>query len=286
MAIDKIKIFSIIKIFALTIFLIYFIIYNSKFNLNLPLHSNIEYVGTLKKKLSRKASYALIGGSNVQRGLSGEIISSDSNICINYGMDDEFGGNTRYFNFLKNIVTADVIVYSPMIFWSEDYNFIENDDGNSKNSYFPKYSIANQINAFFHPPKSFIINKYGDLFYYNCNQDFIGCKINSKNFISSNDYIVKEIITRVSKLKEITNTDRVVIRVPPIYASEKDKELYLGIMNKRINLIKNAGITLVGESYVSTDKTLFCDNRHPNEKGRAFFSKEIKDALTIYNINN
>ena len=284
MAIDRSKCFSIIKIVAVMIYLAYSAIYNSKFNVYLPINPSKKDLGIQKENLPQKVSYALIGGSNVQNGLSAETISTDSNICINYGIDNEYGGNNKYFKWLDDMVTADVVVYSPIIIWSEGQKILENDQL-SKESYFPKYSIVSQLYDFYTPSKS-LYTKFGDQTEYICSQGFFGHKINTQNFISSNDFIVKEIIKRVIKLKEITNTDKVLIRVPPIYTSEKNNYVFKNIIKKRLSLIKNAGIKIVGESFVSSDKTLFCDNTHPNEKGRFFFSKELKDALMGYKAGN
>ena len=289
MAIDKTKFFSIIKIIAFLIYFAYFAICNSKFNIYLPLHpkgidSKKEDISTLKKNLPHKISYALIGGSNVQRGLSGEIISSDSNICINYGIDDENGGTTKYFNWLDSMVTANVVVYSPIIIWNDGNNFL-GEIQNSKENYFPKISILSQIAAFFSlqkNPDPLNFNSFGDMTDYSCHKNVVNFKINTRSFTLSNDSITKEIIERVNKLKEITKTSKVLVRVAPIYIFDRNKENYMRLMEKRIKILKNAGIIVIENSFTSSDRTLFCDEIHPNQKGRTFFSKELKKALLNY----
>jgi hypothetical protein len=286
MAIDRKKTSSIIKIIAVAIYITYVFIYNSKLYIYLPLHtkqehSRIEEISKQKKKLAHKSSYTLIGGSNVQMGLSGELISSDSTICMNFGIEGEYGGNSAYFNWLDGIVTTNIVVYSPIIIWNDGHNLI-GENQNSKEKHFPIFSLANQVSHFFSPkksPDSLIFNRFGDLTNYSNNKPFDDFKIKTQSFTSSNDIISKEISRRVNKLKEITNAKKVLIRVPPIYISDVNKELYINTMRKRIDIIKSFGITVIEIPFVHTDKTLFWDNLHPSQKGRAIFSKELKDAL-------
>jgi hypothetical protein len=50
-------------------------------------------------------------------------------------------------------------------------------------------------------------------------------------------------------------------------------------MLKRIKTLKDSGIIVVGGTICSSDKSLFCDNFHPNDKGRKFFSIELKNEI-------
>jgi hypothetical protein len=290
---DRTKFFSFIKIVAVLTYFAYFAVYNSNLNTYLPLHPKKEdlgiYQGSQKTNLPNNVSFALIGGSNTLRGLSGEIISSDSNICINYAIDNEYGDNDKYFNWIDGKVKADIVVYSSGIIWDNGNKIFGGYIQNSKLNCFQSPPIASQIISFFNPKtfsEPFEFNNFGDIKNFGCDQGFINYEIKPQLFDRSNDSISKEIFKRINKLKEITNANKIMFRVPPIYTSEKNQEFHIKMMRKRIEIIKNLGIIVVGENFVFTDKTLFCDNLHPNQKGRAFFSKELKNALMRYKVGN
>jgi hypothetical protein len=129
-------------------------------------------------------------------------------------------------------------------------------------------------------------NSFGDLVDYKCGYNFSSYSIDLLKFNEINDVIVKEIINRVEKLKEISRTDKVLIRIPPIYTDGNRKKIISEKMNFRINSLKDAGIIVIGETICSSDKSMFCDSIHPNEKGRIFFSMELKNGIKkIENIN-
>ena len=94
-----------------------------------------------------------------------------------------------------------------------------------------------------------------------------------------------ELIRRVEKIKNITGADKILIRIPPVYAKENEKKFIGENMRLRIEALKSTGISVIGETIVSSDKSLFCDNFHPNEKGREFFSMELKNAVKKLNID-
>jgi len=103
--------------------------------------------------------------------------------------------------------------------------------------------------------------------------------INTLSVYNSNSFIVKEIFNRVKTLKKITNAKIVFIRVPPVYVDKRSVELVERVMAERIKGLKKAGIFVIGETIVSSDKNLFCDSYHPNKKGRDFFSMYLKISL-------
>ena len=72
------------------------------------------------------------------------------------------------------------------------------------------------------------------------------------------------------------NSDKVYVRVPPVYVkTNKQAEKYFYLMSKRIEMLKGLGVSVIGNTIVSTDRSLFCDSFHPNAKGREFFTNEI-----------
>ena len=279
MGIDKIKYFNKIKWLILLIWIAYAIIFNLKFKIFLPLYEDYSQKGDLKMN----NGIALIGGSNLRMGLSAELISNNFYECLNFGISIEKGTFSEYINYLNGKVTTDFVVYSPAYIWSEAPI---NQDDSYRNSilklsnFIPPISILSQIREVISPSLSRTkFNSYGDQEGYDCSIKFSSFEINEKKFTSSNKIIIEEITYRVEKLKETTGADKIFIRIPPVYAEEDEKKLISKCMEVRIKALKSAGIIVVGETIVSSDKSLFCDNFHPNEKGREFFSMELKKIL-------
>lgn len=275
MAVDKTKYYNKIKSFIILIYFIYVIIWVSKFHVHLPLytgkvgiHGKINH--TIKKGIS------LLGGSNVRDGLSAEIISNNFYDSYNFGVSSEGGTFSKYTNFIGDrISSTDVVIYSSSLVWSElthDINYLD---------FLPSYSIISQIKSFIFTPYSnqFTFNSFGDKLEYNCDTRLQSYIINEQKFTSSNTFVVNEIIRRVEKIKNITRSDKVLIRIPPVYVKPSNKKLIIENMQQRIKSLKESGIIVVGGTICSSDKSLFCDDFHPNDKGRNFFSIEIKNEI-------
>ena len=272
MELDKTKYYNKIKSVITLIYFIYVIIWVSKFHYNLPLNFEVDKKGshTMKKGI------ALLGGSNVRAGLSAEYISNDFYECYNFGIISEGGGFSKYTNFIGDrISSSDFVIYSSSYIWSELSNDINYFD------FLPSYSIISQIKAFIYTPDSnqLNFNSYGDQLEYNCDTRFRSFIINKQKFTSNNTFVVSEIIRRVEKIKNLSQSDNVLIRIPPVYANIYNKKFISQNMLKRIKTLKDSGIIVVGGTICSSDKSLFCDNFHPNDKGRKFFSIELKNEI-------
>jgi len=276
MGIDKIKYFNKIKWLILGVWLVYAIIFNTKFAVHLPIQIT-------KNNLKIKKGIAIIGGSNVQMGLSAELISTNFYESLNFGISSEKGTFSEYIKYLKGKVTTDFVVYSPAYIWSEAPIGQDDSYRNSflkLSNFIPHISILSQIREVISPSSSLIkFNSFGDQEGYDCPSLLFSFKINQQKFTNSNKVIVEEITGRVEKLKKITGANKILIRIPPVYSEEDEKMFIIKSMELRIKALKSAGIIVVGETIVSSDKSLFCDNFHPNEKGREFFSMELKKIL-------
>jgi hypothetical protein len=279
MAIDKLKYFNKIKRLIILIWIIYATVFNTEFAVHLP--KVTDYFQ--KDNLKINKGIALIGGSNVETGLSAELISTNFYECLNLGISSEKEEFSEYINYIKDKVSTDLIVYSPASIWSEAPFAKEESYRNSflkLSEYIPSISIISQIREVVSPSSSLIkFNSFGDQVGFNCSNELFSFKINQQKFTNSNDAIIEEIIARVKKIKGMTGADKIFIRIPPVYVEEDKKKLISKCMEIRIKALKSAGIIVVRETIISSDKSLFCDNFHPNEKGREFFSMELKNLL-------
>jgi len=282
MELDKIIYHNKIKVVIITIYFIYVIIWVTVLQVNLPL--NLQNYESHEKGIhTMKKGVALLGGSNVRSGLSAEYISNKFFECYNFGISSEGGSFSSYTNFIGDRISSpDVVIYSSHYLWT---------DLNDNINYFdflPSSNIISQIFALLHRSDGIKLkfNSFGDQLVYQCYPIFQPFEINENKFTSVNTNIVNEIIRRVEKIKNITQCDKVLIRIPPVYVKNDDKKFISQTMIKRIKTLKESGIIVIGGTICSTDETLFCDNFHPNNKGRNFFSIELKNEIKKILIGN
>jgi hypothetical protein len=275
MGIGKVQFFYYLKISLFFVFILYVIFAQSNFS-KLPSSRVQDFVQ--KEKLRKYSPIVLLGGSNVAFGLSAEDISKNYLDCINLGIISELGEMQDYFSWLKKGVRADIIVYSPSVIWAYEINFSSFRDTNSRvvKNVPP---LISQFKAFYNlmtrENKSF--TDFGD------SKNLLGTKltdysIDVNRFISLDSYIINEILGRVQVLKSITGASKIYMRVPPIFIT-KNKKLYIELMQRRVFLLKKAGLTFVGSTFVSSESELFEDNIHPSMVGRTHFTNEVISTL-------
>lgn len=274
MVIDKLKLTTAIKIFALITYFLYFSI--NFFNLN----SISKYPEVLKSDLDLKSKFlsksclVILGGSNAKTGLSAEILSTNLCNSINLGVDYEAQGFDKYSKWLDHGNMAEKVLYSTMEVWKSS-----NKSGNLSdeyfNSIFPRISLFSIIKAsFFSDNKSY--NDFGDKINYQCFNVVGSNKTQVQDFSNSNILVAQEISRRISILKTIYKTDKIFLRIPPIYLDSNNSKIYKKLMAERIEVLKEMGINVIDSTLVSIDESLFCESNHPNAKGREVFSKEIR----------
>ncbi len=275
MELDKTIFYNRIKSGITLIYFIYVIIWMSVFHVHLPLYmQNSEFQE--KENHVMKKGVSLLGGSNVKTGLSAEYISNNFYECYNFGISSEGGRFSEYANFIGNrISSTDIVIYSPLYVWSDM------SDNKTYFDFLPNYSIISQIKAFISTPYSYqsTFNSFGDQLEYNCDTIFPCFIINEQKFTSSNAFVVSEIIRRVEKIKDMTRSGKVLLRIPPVYVNSTNQNFIVQNMLERIKFLKESGIIIVGGTICSSDKSLFCDNFHPNKKGRNIFSLELKNEI-------
>jgi hypothetical protein len=267
MGIDRLKLAGAIKIFAFFAYFIYFYTFNSSLSYYIPSEKDGH---SFKKDLINNKCLLLLGGSNVVLGLSSELLSKNSCEASNLGLNTEFRGFYNYSKWLGYDLKSKNIIYSSAIFYSTSL-----DDEESTSVKIPNISLFTILkNVLIDPRIKF--SRRGDLINYKCNSYVESFEINSDEFLESNNIISKELNKRVSILRNLTNSENIYFRIPPIYVdNKKDFELYTYLIRQRIEHLKDFNIKIIGETMVSTDSSLFCDSFHPNAKGREAFTKEI-----------
>ena len=276
MGIDKLRLAGAIKIFVFFAYLIYFSISNTSLIKPYENNANLKSDTELKRELLSSKCLLLLGGSNVRMGLSAEAVSFKSCEALNLGVSSEAGGFQKYLNWLNHNAFADKVIYSSALIWQDSPLIDSNREGVIK---FPNTALFSIIKIIFLPIENAAtpeFNKFGDEIKYQCLSDFPSFSVKINGFIDSSYLINREIYNRISSLKEITNSDEILVRVPPVYVKTKRQaELYMKLMDRRIEILKGLGVKMVGSTIVSTDSSLFCDSFHPNAKGRKAFTKEI-----------
>lgn len=273
----KLKATNFIKSSALIVWIMYFLVSNSNCGVRLPisLSHGMQIYLLDKQYLLSKSCLSLLGGSNVVMGLSANKLSTVSCRAINLGIYREGDGFQNYTKWLSDGLRVGPAIYSPAVIWS-DSHALQIEEASINYLKIPDLPILSQIKALFTFDENLTFDEFGDINRYICHSYFRPFKIDKKRFTEGNDSIVKEIKHRVVELKKITGSGNLYVRVPPIYANEKDLTRYRELINGRVDLLKAAGISIIGETTVSSDRSLFCDNFHPNQKGRDIFTNEIE----------
>ncbi len=280
MGIAKLKIKDIVKIGALFAWLMYFIIANSDYGgrLSIPISSDNAMDMPEKQQLLSNHCLAVLGGSNVRMGLSARKIDIESCSAINLGINSEGGSFEKYANWLSKGLKTNLTIYSPIIIWNQ--GFISQPKVPAwYDMEIPTVSIFSQIKALISPAKVMEFDGFGDQLSYSCPSGFLNTRIDEKKFVNVSAEVVKEIEYRVGQLKTITGAEKFYVRVPPIYTKPIFVKRYRELINQRVDMLKAAGISVIGGTRVSSDKDLFCDALHPNQKGRQVFSDEIRIGL-------
>lgn len=276
MGIDKLKLAGAIKILVFFAYLIYFSISNTSLVKHYENNADLKPDTELKRKLLSSKCLLLLGGSNVRMGLSAEAVSFKSCEALNLGVSGEAGGFQKYLNWLNHNAFADKVIYSPALIWQDSPLIDNNREGEIK---FPNTALFSIIKIIFLPVENAAtpkFNKFGDEINYQCLSNFPSFSVKINDFINSSYLINREIYNRISSLKEITNSDEILVRIPPVYVkTERQAKLLTKLMDRRIEMLKGLGVKIVGSTIASSDSSLFCDSFHPNAKGREAFTKEI-----------
>lgn len=275
MGIDRIRLTGLIKVSALVVYIIYFLISNIGYLKILESFVGVTPDTELKRNLLSSKCLLLTGGSNVIMGLSAEAMSSELCKVINLGVSSEAGGFNKYLEWLSRDILADRVVYSSAAIWSSSSIFRNEDP----EIIFPSNSLFTIFKSALSTEKNGTVkkfNQFGDQLEYQCSKNFLPFSIKKNDYVSSSNLVNQEVYERIAILKKITNSDEIFLRVPPVYVKTKEEaQIYKELMNERVLALRRLGVKIVGTTIVSTDSSLFCDSFHPNAKGREVFSKEI-----------
>jgi hypothetical protein len=280
MELDKINLFNKFKFIILIFWLVYFFLWNSNYNFIFPFNNEKKYEFEEKSNSFLINGIALVGGSNVRAGLSSSIISNGLFDSYNFGISSEGGNFFNYVNFLENrLMTPRIIVYSPMLIWSSK---IEN---------FRKFNFNLPVPLIFQFSNYFSVNSlnlnqfdcFGDQNNYFCKEVFESYTVDYIDFESNNQLIAEELIFRINYLSSKFKGSKIFIRIPPVYVDSNDQEPICQFMNERINILKSSGVFIIGDFFVVSSSSFFCDNVHPNVEGRHLFSQILlQDIDSVY----
>ena len=274
--IGSLEVHYIVKVMAFLVLSVYYLMAATGLNTIFPIATRNTEAQQKEFLLSRQC-IALLGGSNVLMGLSAELITSNNCKAINAGIDYELGGFRNYVQWFGSKLKSDITIYSPAAVWSEG-NLTS---VNTTDIAFRPPALLSQLKAYFlrNGKTDAGFNAYGDLLGYSCLNMFSPMHIDKIKFEAANIEVVIEIVRRTEAIMMLTHFKKVYLRIPPIFSEGKDAEGYRILMNRRIELLKEKGIEIIGTSTVVRNRELFCDASHPNLYGREVFSKELRDRL-------
>ena len=276
MAKDKLKFLNYTKLFIVFLYILYAFVLSTK-----DLNNTINGEKILQKNyLLGEVCLSILGGSNVKWGISAEQLNTKHCIARNYGVDNEGGTFENYTKWFSKDSKTEIIIYSSAITLSNDIDY------QGDKNIFPTTSIMSKINEilkFNSKASDAEYDLFGDLLNYDCRVPVRPFNFNSKVISRSDKLIVNELNRRIKIISEITAAKEIYVRIPPVYVSYKDLEIYKELMNQRIGLIREMGINVIETTTASSDMSLFCESAlHPGAKGRYFFTNELKEKMKIY----
>jgi len=278
-----------IKVLAISLFILYGLI--DIFYLRKPIFDSMNpemvYKSTLKKD---NLSVILIGGSNIEMGISAAQITKNGFVGLNLGISG--GGNfEKYRTWLsKENFQTTYLIYSPAELWqtSPEENLQKKFLSNIE-FILPVRSIASRFKQVFLEqilsisPAPLNFNQQGDFIDYQC---FIPIKphmIDVHRFTSENKLTIDLMVARVLILQKLFIGSKIYLKVPPIYSSITNMSIYEDLMKERIILGKSEGLNFITqEKIVLSDKSYFCDSFHANAIGREYFTNELLKSIYTF----
>lgn len=235
--------------------------------------------------IQKNSSYSVVitGGSNVMYGLNAKKIEDNFGDAVNLSLPSEGVVFNNYIAWLTKLnVKTHTVIYSPISFWDVKESDAKDPSLRQRiQELFPKISLLRYLttvfsNNSFYPRK----NSNGDLDQFKCSNDIFEWK-------ATDGYIKRALLAsnhfkqRMAAIRRATNAEIVILRIPPLFVSAIDKNMYEPRIQEVIASYQSQGMLILQERVVlSTDKTFFCEHaHHPSDTGRAFFTQNFIDAL-------
>jgi hypothetical protein len=280
MAIDDVKIESVIKVVCLVVLSTYL-----SLNLFIALSPSLD-VGNpdaiAKAGIIRPSCLLLLGGSNARDDFSAARLSSPGCPALNLAVSNELGSFDRYMTWLSGRAQAGTVVYSTMLVVSPS---VPSDD-RALGAIDHVVPLAGRLRVMFFgsaESSSGAFTSSGDQLEYVCEQGFLGRSLDASHLERGTPEVVAEIVRRVAAIKRATGAPRVVLHPPRVYIDARMLEdanpRLLEALGRRMTAIRRAGITVLDTPVVHTDKAIFCDDRHANREGRDLISAALEEAL-------
>lgn len=244
----------------------------------------IDREGSSKMRLGGRSCLVVLGGSNASLGLSAQVLSSRSCHSRNLGVSSEYGGFPRYLNWISAAgIAADTILYSSLDLWT-DGKLVSLDREGRPMAWIPATPLVQQIWSLVTMPfwgerVPQNLDDFGDILGYSCANFAEPLRLDPQQFAQRTDFVVDAFRQRVRDLETTTGSRVVMLMVPLLYFSPSDSATMHALMATRVGKLKAQGISFIGAQWSSSDRTLFCDSFHLNDKGRARFSAQVRDAL-------
>lgn len=277
---DIIPIEVFIKLFLIVMFISLSIISNNDFYYK-PYYKNIQY--------DEKLDVAILGGSNVMYGVSARLLLNN-NYVRNYSIPNEGRAFSRYVKWVSLYLDeSPVLIYSSIDFWILSENSGELD---VKNQFLLPYRPI-IIDLYLHIKSKMYshvktfnrkFDNYGDMLNnsFKCNNNVKVFDIDRlKGGIS--DSKINDFRNRIETLKETFHSDKIILRVPPLYINKKDLFVFKAYINNVLSILKRNELNVIIPNPV-----LYFDNKfvcnaahHPTSEMREILTKDLFKQLDI-----
>ena len=236
-----------------------------------------------KAALIRPSCLLVLGGSNARNGVSAAALSSPGCPALNLAVSAELGNFDRYMAWLGDGARTETVIYSTLLVLSP-----------APSSGAPVFDAIDHVTPLAGRLKAMLLGQpentssvftlVGDQIHYACDAAFRGRYLELGSLEHGTPEVVAELSRRVAAIKRVTGARRVVLHTPRVYiddsAGRNGKSRILEVLGGRLAAIRQAGIEVMDAPVVHSNRSMFCDDRHANAKGREEITVEIRSALT------
>ena len=280
MAIADLKIESWSKALCLGVLSVYLL---SQVSIALRTTPGADNADALAKALLIRPSCLLVlGGSNARNGFRAAALSTPGCPALNLAVSAELGNFERYMAWLGDRAQAETVIYSTMLVLSPT---LPSDD--------PVLGAIDHVTPLAGRLKVLLLGQpedpssaftpMGDQIRYACDQAFRGQYLELAGLERGTPEVVAELSRRVAAIKRVTGARRVVLHTPRVYVDDplrrNRRSRLLEALGGRLTAIRQAGIEVLDAPVVHSDRSMFCDDRHANAKGREEITAETRGAL-------
>lgn len=237
-----------------------------------------------KQPLIRSSCLLILGGSNARDGLSAAQSSTSRCPALNLAVSAEMGDFDRYLGWVDGKANAEVVIYSSVLMLSA----APPSNGHLPDGVEHVTPIAGMLRKRFSPEPKDAAVKFtasGDVLKYRCTRAFPVHPFETKGFERATTSVVAELVRRTEAIKRATGAEDVFLHIPRMLMMGRHDGVrarrLAALISARVTAARAAGLHVLPTTVLHHDRSLFCDDRHGDRRGREAFTAEVIGALSM-----